>query len=630
MRRLSGWQATIVGGWLICASLFQLYTAATGTFEPRLQRAIHVAFLLPVAFLLFPATKKSPRDRVTICDVTLAILTLVPVIFIAMESERLYLRFEFVTPVTNIEAALGLLNVLLLLEAVRRAVVPAMAVLATVSILYCFVGPYLSGLLYCRFIPFDRVIEMLYLLQDQGIYGTITGLSATFIALFIIFGAFIYVCGVGDFFTDLACKLAGKARGGPAKIAVISSGFFGSISGVAAANVLATGSFTIPLMKKLGYRKQFAGAVEAAASTGGLILPPVMGAGAFVMAEITEIPYINICAAAAIGAALYFLSVGMMVHFEAVKQGLPGVDMKEVPPLRGILRNVHLVIPIIGLVYLLVIGYSPFMAAFVSILLAFVTSFFRRKTMMTPKKVLGALEMGGRNMVTVALACIGAGLIISVITNTGIGLALSSVIVAWSGGKLFFTLFLIMVTSLILGMGLPCTPAYIIAVAVGAPALIAMGSDLLAAHLFVFYFAILAAVTPPVAIAAYAAASIAGSDPLKTGFAALKLAVAGFIIPYVFMYNPALLLKGSVLEILTSTLLMVIIVILFAGGLTGCLVGKTGILQRSLLLGVGTGLIVSNMHFPVGLNLGILAGTASIIAALVVMRRKRECKAVIQ
>jgi len=319
-----------------------------------------------------------------------------------------------------------------------------------------------------------------------------------------------------------------------------------------------------------------------------------------------------------------------MVHFEAVKQGLQGVDMKEIPPLRSILRNVHLVIPIIGLVYLLVIGYSPFMAAFVSILLAFVTSFFRRKTMMTPRKVLGALEMGGRNMVTVALACIGAGLIISVITNTGIGLALSSVIVAWSGGKLIVTLFLIMVTSIILGMGLPCTPAYIIAAAVGGPALIAMGSDLLSAHLFVFYFAILAAVTPPVAIAAYAAASIAGSDPLKTGFAALKLAVAGFIIPYVFMYNPALLLKGSVLEILTSTLLMVITVILFAGGLTGCLVGKTGILQRSLLLGVGTGLIVSNMHFPMGLNLGILAGTASIIAALVVMRRKRECKAVIQ
>lgn len=623
MRRLSGRTAIIVGVWLVCASLFQLYTAAAGVFEPRLQRAIHLAFLLPVAFILFPATKKSPKDRITICDAILVVLALAPAVFIAIESERLYLRFEFVTPVTNIETAFGLLNVLLLLEAVRRAVVPAMAALAAVSILYCFAGPYLPGLLNSRFIPFDRVIEMLYLLQDQGIYGTITGLSATFIALFIIFGAFIYVCGVGDFFTDLACKIAGKAKGGPAKIAVISSGFFGSISGVAAANVLATGSFTIPLMKKLGYRKQFAGAVEAAASTGGLIMPPVMGAGAFVMAEITEIPYINICAAAAIGAVLYFLSVGMMVHFEASKQGLPGVDMKEIPPWSWILRNVYLLIPIIGLVYLLVIGYSPFMAAFVSILLAFATSFFRRKTMMTPRRVLGALEMGGRNMVTVALACTGAGLIISVITNTGLGLALSSVIVAWSGGVFIFTLFLIMVTSLILGMGLPCTPAYIIAVAVGGPALIAMGSDLLSAHLFVFYFAILAAVTPPVAIAAYAAASIAGSDPLKTGFAALRLAVAGFIIPYVFMYNPALLLRGSILEILISTLSMVATVILFASGLIGYLVGKTNILQRVLLLGVGAGLMVSNMYFPVGLNLVVLAGSASIIAALVIMRRKR-------
>ena len=625
MRRLGGWQATIVGGWLICASLFQIYTGGFGVFEPRLQRAIHVAFLLPVAFLLFPATKKSPKDRITITDAILAILALVPVIFIAIESERLYHRFEFVTPVTNIETAFGLLNVLLLLEAVRRAVVPAMAALAAVSILYCFAGPYLPGLLHCRFLPFDRVIEMQYLLQDQGIYGTITGLSATFIALFIIFGAFIYVCGVGDFFTDLACKLAGKTKGGPAKIAVISSGFFGSISGVAAANVLATGTFTIPLMKRLGYRKQFAGAVEAAASTGGLIMPPVMGAGAFVMAEITKIPYIKICGAAVIGAVLYFLSVGLMVHFQAVKQGLRGIDMKEVPPLRSILRNAYLLTPIIGLVYLLVIGYSPFMAAFVSILLALVTSFFRRKTMMTPRRILAALEMGGRNMVTVALACVGAGLIISVLVNTGLALALSSVVISWSRGIFIFALFLVMVSSIVLGMGLPCTPAYIIAVSVGGPVLIAMGTDLLAAHMFVFYFAILAAVTPPVAIAAYAAAAVAGSDPIKTGFTALRLAVAGFIIPYVFVYNPALLLMGSVLEIFTSSLLLIATVILFAAGLTGCLIEKINILQRALLLGAGAALVVFNVYFSAGLNLVVLAGTVSIIIALIV-RRKRKCK----
>jgi len=625
MRRLHGRQAIIVGAWLICASLFQIYTGGAGIFEPRLQRAIHVAFLLPVAFLLFPATKKSPKDRITIIDAILAILALVPVIFIAVESERLYLRFEFVTPVTNIEMALGLLNVLLLLEAVRRAVVPAMAALGAVSILYCFVGPYLPGVLHCRFLPFDRIIEMLYLLQDQGIYGTITGLSATFIALFIIFGAFIYVSGVGDFFTDVACKLAGKTTGGPAKIAVISSGFFGSISGVAAANVLATGTFTIPLMKRLGYRKRFAGAVEAAASTGGLIMPPIMGAAAFVMAEITKIPYIKICGAAAISAVLYYLSVGLMVHFEAVKQGLRGIDMKEVPPLRSILQNAYLLIPIIGLVYLLVIGYSPFMAAFVSILLAFATSFFRRKTRMTPRRILGALEMGGRNMVTVALACIGAGLIISVLTNTGLALALSSVIVSWSRGIFIFALFLVMVSSIILGMGLPCTPAYIIAVSVGGPALIAMGSDLLATHMFVYYFAILAAVTPPVAIAAYAAAAIAGSDPLMTGFTALKLAIAGFIIPYVFMYNPAVLLMGSVLEVFTSSLLLIAAIIFVASGLIGWLIEKVNILERVLLLAAGAALIVCNMYFPAGLNLVVLAATVSIMIALIV-RRKRKCK----
>ena len=592
MRNLSGWQRWIVSGWLVAIVLFHLYTATFGILEPRLQRGIHLLFLLPVAFLLFPATKKSPQDRITITDAILAALAVFPALYILIEADRLNLRFEYVSPVSNTEVILGLLNIFLLIEAIRRAVVPAMAVLVGVFFVYMFIGPYLPGILYVNPLPLYRIVEQQYLITDIGIYGMVTGVSATFVALFVIFGAFMEATATGKFFTNLACKIAGGTRGGPAKIAVVSSGMFGSISGVAAANVYATGTFTIPLMKRLGYEKQFAGSVEAAASTGGQIMPPIMGAGAFVMAEMTGISYLTIIIAAAIGAVLYYLGVGMMVHFTAVKQALRGMDKKELLPLSQLLRDSYLLIPIIGLVYFLVIGYSAFMAAAVGILLTFVVSFFSRKTIMTPRRLWAALELGGRNMVIIALACAGAGVVVSVIANTGLGLAIGAAIVGWSRGILLLGLLLVMLTSIVLGMGLPATPAYIIAIVVGGPALVAMGSDLLAAHLFVFYFAILSNVTPPVCIAAYCGAAIAGSDPLKTGFGAFKLAIAGFIIPYAFMYNSALLLKGSPLEILTAVVLMVAAITLLASGLIGCLTKKINIPVRVVFIGVAISLVV--------------------------------------
>lgn len=625
MRSLKGTYRHIAAFWIACASLFHIYTAAFGVLQPRVQRAYHLMFLLPGAFLYFPAGKKSPKDRFTWLDAFLAVLATLPCLLLIVEVDRLNFRFEHVDELLFREVVFGALAVVLLIEGIRRAVVPAMAVLAATVALYLMTCQYFPGILHNRAFQLNEIIEQFYLLKDEGIFGSITGVSATFVALFVIFGAFINGSGTGRFFTNLACRLAGGTRGGPAKIAVVSSGFFGAISGVAAANVYATGTFSIPLMKHLGYRPRFAGAVEAAASTGGMILPPIMGAGAFVMAEITGIPYITICIAASIGAVMYYFSIGMMVHFEAVRRDLKSIPKEELPSLREIFKDFYLMLPIVGLVYLLLIGYSPFMAAFVAILFSlgllfgeFVVREIRFGAGVWKKgrgmgaddrlflKTIGphlakeflqlftrykdCLVEGGQNMIMVALACAGAGMVISGITNTGLGIAFSSVVIAYSKGIIFFALFFVMVASIILGMGLPCTPAYIITVSVGAPVLMKMGGELLASHLFIYYFAILAAVTPPVCIAAYAGAALAGTDPLKTGFEAFKLAIAGFFVPYAFYFDHALLMRGGFMDVLTSLIRIVICVILIAVAIQGHMLKAVSFMVRIVLLTVAVSL----------------------------------------
>lgn len=648
MRDLRGLYAKTAALWIGCASLFHLYTAATGVLEPRLQRAIHLLFLLPGAFLYFPATKKSPKDRFTWLDATLAVLATAPCLLLIVEIERLNFRLEHVDDVLPREFIVGALGIILLIEGMRRAVVPAMAALGCLAIAYLLTSEYFPGILHYRDIELPEAVELLYLLSDEGMFGSITGISATFVALFVIFGAFVHVSGTGGFFTKLACKLAGRARGGPAKIAVVSSGFFGAISGVAAANVYTTGTFSIPLMKKLGYRRQFAGAVEAAASTGGMILPPVMGAGAFVMAEITGIPYVTICFAAVIGAVMYFLSIGIMVHLEAAKYDLKSMAEDELPSVKEIIKDAYLLIPLVGLVGFLIIGYSPFMAAFVSILLSVAVMLgellvreaayvYRARTgagqpsgettiarhLMKELyglglKITDALVLGGRNMIMVALACAGAGFVVSVITNTGLGLSFSSVIIAYSNGIAILALMFVMVASIILGMGLPCTPAYIIAASVGAPALLKMGGDLLAAHLFVYYFAILASVTPPVCITAYAGAALAGANPLRTGFEAFALALGGFVVPYVFYFDPALLMQGDFLAISSSVLRLFFMIVMLAIALQGWWLKKIPMAVRG-------GLIALSVSLPVVFSTkaqGILIGFA-VLALLYVFQSRQ-------
>lgn len=594
MREFKGWPNWVIGGWLVTISIFQLYTAFFGIMQPRFQRGIHLLFLLPIAFILFPATKKSPQDRITFFDALFAFMSILPPLFLMISDARLTYRMPFVEPVLTIELIFGIINIILLLEAIRRAVVPAMSILIGIFFIYLFASPYLPGVFYNKVVPLTKMVEMQYLMTEEGIYGSITGVSATFVALFVIFGAFMESTRTGEFFTNLACKVAGTSPGGPAKIAVISSGLFGSISGVAAANVYATGVFTIPLMKKMGYIKQFAGAVEAAASTGGIIMPPIMGAGAFVMAEITGIPYVKIVIAAVLGAILYYVSIGLRVHFVALRDNLKGLSKDEVISVKDLIRDSYLLLPLVGLTYMLLIGFSPFMAATVSIVVSFVISFFRKDTMMNPARLWNTFKSGGTNMIMIALACAGAGMVVSIVTFTGLGLGIAAVITSWAKGLLFPALMLIMFTSLVLGMGLPTTPSYIIAITVGGPALKALGCDLLASHLFVFYFAMLSSVTPPVCIAAYCGAAIAGSEPLKTGWEAVKLALVGFFIPYVFIYNQALLMQGTVVEIVTVFVLMMTACYFFAASLSNYFNKKLQFWQRALFFAIGLFLVFTN------------------------------------
>lgn len=588
MKEQIGWQDRAVGAWLVIISIFQLYTATVGIYQPRIQRGIHLLFLLPAAFVLFPPFKKKIKGKTGVGSWILAFLSLFPPLYIILFHDRLTERLEFVDEVLTIELVLGSLMIVLLLEAIRRAVVPAMTILIASFFVYLYAAPYLPGVFYAKTPTFAEIVEMQYLITDAGIFGSITGVSATFVALFVIFGAFMETTKTGQFFTDLACRVAGRGKGGPAKIAVISSGLFGSISGVAAANVYSTGVFTIPMMKQLGYRRRFAAGVEAAASTGGMLMPPVMGAGAFVMAEITGISYVKIVIAAMLGAILFYVSLVVRVHYTAQKEQLVGMAEEDMVTYRQIVRDSYLLIPMICLVVLLLKGYSPFLAATAAIFLTFLISFFKKETRMTPARIWETLRLSGHNMVMIALACAGAGMVVSIVTNTGLALGIATVITNWSGGQMLPAMILIMVTSLVLGMGLPCTPAYIIAITIGGPAMIAMGADILSAHLFVFYFAILAGITPPVCIPAYCAASIAGSKPLQTGVEAFKLALVGFLIPYVFVFNKALLMQGSVLEIITVSAVLLLAVLFFAGALSGYFFKTIGFLWRAVLFILAT------------------------------------------
>ena len=480
----------------------------------------------------------------------------------------------------------GIIAILLVLEITRRTVGPELPIVAIVFLAYARFGPYLPSPLNHRGFSISRIVEHTFL-TTEGIFGTPLMVSSTFVFLFILYGAFLEKTGVGQLFIDLAFAATGHMRGGPAKTAVLASGLMGSISGSSVANTVTTGAFTIPAMKKVGYSPEFAGAVEAAASTGGQIMPPVMGAAAFIMSEMTGIPYFQIVTAAAIPAILYYLAVGTMVHFEALKTGLVGLPKEQLPKARDTMkRGWHLMIPLIAILYFLTVAqWTPFKAAYWSIIIAVVVAMLKKETRIGIKDILGALESGARSAVGVASACACAGIVVGVVTLTGLGLKFASLIIDVAGGNLLATLFLTMVASLILGMGLPTTAKYIVLATMAAPALVQLGVPLIAAHLFILYFGVVADITPPVALAAYAGAGIAGGNAMKTGFLALKLALAGFLIPYIFALSPGLLLVDVTwFEALHTFITALVGIISLAAGVQGWLLTKTQLYERALLI----------------------------------------------
>lgn len=575
----------------VAASLFHLYTAAFGMLEARIQRGIHLAFLLPLVFLLFKMRKKSSDSSYSPFDLVLAAISALPSIYLVLSNTRITQRWEHVTPLLPLELIMGIIIILLIIEALRRAVTPALAVIVVISIVYMKAGPWLSGIFKHAGIDWKGLVEQLYLLSDEGIYGYLLGISATYIYIFVLFGSFILHSGAGEFFTKLACALCGKQRGGPGLVAVLSCGFFGMLSGSAVANVFATGSFTVPLMKKGGYKSDFAGAVVAAASTGGQYMPPVMGAAAFIMAEILGVSYIKIALCASISAILFYVALGVMVYFRARRDGLQGLSKEEIPNLRETLKQSYLLIPIVALFVLLVKGYSPVFAGLVSIAVTIAASWLNPKTGMRPRQIIRALIEGGRNSILVAVACAGTGIIVSVVTHTGLGLSFSNSLVHVSGGSLIVSMLLICLAALVIGHGAPTSATYILVATVGAGALIRIGANPMAAHLFCLYFAVIADITPPVAVAAYAGASVAQSDPLITGFKAFALAFAGFIVPFIFVLNPAIVLQGTVPDAIQGTLTCLMGIIALSGALQGWYINSLPMLKRLFLAVCGLGLL---------------------------------------
>ena len=614
-----GVMAKIVTALAIAFSVFQLYTAIFGVLDAQLQRAVHLGFGLCLVFLLYPTRKSWSRHKLHPLDLVLAILGAAAPAYIVIAYQSLVLRSGLVS---GTDLVIGTAGIVLVIEAARRVVGIPMVCVVLAFLLYAFVGPYMPGVLAHRGLTLSQLVGHLYF-TTEGVFGIPLGVSSTFIFLFILFGAYLESTGLGKFFIDLANSIAGWASGGPAKVAVLSSGLMGTVSGSSVANVVGTGSLTIPMMKKLGYHKNFAGAVEAAASTGGQLMPPVMGAAAFLMAEFVGVPYIEIVKAAVIPALLYFAGVWLGVHFEAKRENLKGIPRSELPKLSTILKERgHLALPLIVIVYLLVAGYTPMRAALFAIILSILCSMIRKSTRMKPVEIVMGLERGARGVLSVLVACAAAGIVIGVVTKTGVGLKLASGLLDLSGGMLLPTMFFTMITAIILGMGVPTTANYVITSTIAAPAIIQMGVPVLCAHMFVFYFGIIADVTPPVALAAFAGSGIAGGDPLRTGINASKLAIAAFIIPYMFVLSPNLLMiDATALNLIMTTVTALVGMIALSSALIGFLADKATRIERIVLIIAGLLLIKP------GIGTDVPGFVLFAIILAIQMRRSRARKA---
>ncbi len=573
------WLRATRRGVALVLAVFSLYAAYFGAFSDMIQRSFHLALVI---FLVFTAhgalaNRESRIPRVLI-DIVLMAVGVGVLLYHVVFFEAIAGRWG---ELTDLEFWFGIACVVTLLEATRRSIGWPIVILAIVFLVYAFAGPYLPGLLLHRGYSMERVISQLYL-GGGGVFGTPLGVSATFVILIVIFGALLEKSGAGRVLMDIATGATGKSRGGPAKAAVVGSSLMGMISGTAVANVLTTGTISIPLMKRNGYRKHVAGAVEAVASTGGQLMPPVMGAAAFIMADLTETPYLDIAKAAILPAVLYYIVLFAVVHLEAAKHNIPVLEGEELPKIiPTLISGGHLLLALPIFAGMLIVGYSVMYASFWAIVTTIVVSYVKRSTWITPRKLYEGLIEGVEAVLPVAVACATAGIIIGVITLTGLGLKFSSLIVAISGDNLIVALILTLVASLLLGMGLPTAAAYILVSTLVAPALVDLGVNLLAAHLFVFYGAMLSSITPPVALAAYAAAGLAKANPFRIALTAVQFGIAAFIVPFFFVLNPLLLGFGDLVQILVAAAAAMVGAGAIAVAIQGWMIRRVALIARA-------------------------------------------------
>ncbi len=589
-RRLVPWLSRIITVLCLIWATGQIYTAAFGVFPSTLQRAPHVGFAMVLIYMLYPMRSGQRQTTVPWYDWIFVALSVSVTLYHVVFYEDLINRAGVYS---GVDTYVSVVAVALILEAARRIAGLVITSLAMIFLLYAYLGSYLPGFIAHPGFSIERISTFQWL-STEGILGIPVDVSATFIFLFLLFASFLKKTGIGDWLTGVAVGLTGGAVGGPAKAAVISSALQGTISGSSVANVVGTGSVTIPLMKSIGYRPEFAAAVEAAASTGGQLMPPIMGAAAFVMSEFLNVPYYKIAAAAAIPALLYFTGIFFTVHLEALRTGLKGIPKENLPNWRQLIRTRwFLSIPIFGIVVVLALGFTAMKAALIGLGLTIIAGAITKEGRLGLRKMIEAIEDGSRSALPVAIACATAGIIVGVVTLSGLGLKMSGGLVELAGGNIYLTMFLTMIGSLVLGMGVPTTANYIIQATVSAPALVLVGVNPIAAHLFVFYFGIVADITPPVALAAFAGSGIANSNPLKTGFEATKLGIAAFLVPYVFALSPVLVLVNVTVISLTQALATALIGMLgIAAGTTGFLVARLAWYERVIIFLGGVFLIV--------------------------------------
>lgn len=585
-RDLSPSMSKAIKGIAILTTLYSFW-AVFGYPEAILHRSLCFGLFFALVFLLYTSPGSQTKNRIPGVDWLLAGLSVAVSIYIWVNADRLITRFAFVDQVQTADLIFCGITILLLLEGTRRVIGPWLSMLSMAAIAYALWGQHIPGIFGHNGFTVGSIVDELFLTTD-GIWGNVLGIASTYIIIFIAFGAFLQNSGAGDFLFNFAASIAGRSRGGLAKVGIIASGLFGMISGSPTANVTSLGNVTIPMMKKTGYPSDFAAAVECCASTGGTIMPPVMGSVAFIMADVIGVPYIKVAAAAFIPALIYYAALLFTIDFRAGKLGMVGLPSDEIPPLgRTLLKGIIFFIPLIYLTVRLMAGYSPSRVGFETVILIFAVSWLRKENRMTLGKTLKALAEGTTQGIMVIVTMATSGILLGIINLTGLGTKFCSILIAFSGQSLFITLLLTMALAMFLGLAMNITPAYLLTAVIAGPVLIKLGVNPLAAHLFILFFAAMATMTPPVATTAFVAAGIAEASPMWVGFLSMRIALVAYIMPFIFIFQPALLLRGSVPAVILAGIAGLFAVAMLSMGVEGWFEHKLGLVSRFMLCAAG-------------------------------------------